>query len=349
MSNQINAENYFENFINYGTVNFNSAKEIPQELLLLAEKTYLENVHTEFSILDELDSKAKITDVYVLLQEREGVPLSDLVDENRKKEQENKNTEKGINVEKPPQELDEVLKNNDKFILAGEPGGGKSTTLKYITSFLCANLVQVNEAYTKNIGIADYVPLFIELGKVENFDTNFIIKQVERQISELQFSEKNINFSEIAQNLVVSWIKQNKLFLLLDGFDEISPNKSENAKKIISSLINIVPKVIVAVRIANLRSGEKPNIAKEFTILPLNQTSQEEFVKKWILQFENKNKVLAHDILAIMQEKPSLIKATETPLLLKIAVRLACSEGLEIFEQASSRSKLYNEIGRAHV
>ncbi|WP_375560656.1 NACHT domain-containing protein [Bernardetia sp. OM2101] len=367
----INAENYFEKFDNYGIVNFintKNIKEVPKELLALAEKTYLENVHTEFSTLDELDSKAKITDVYVLLQEREGIPQSDLVDEKRKnKDQEKDNIEQ--KTEKPPQELEEVLKNNDKFILAGEPGGGKSTTLKYITSFLCSKKIEVNEIYDKNIGISDYIPIFIELGKVNEFDVKneyiIIIEAVISKISSTIIQEiikqkvldnlviredvkedkilKNI-VHNLSFNLILSWIQSNKLFLLLDGFDEVPISKSEKAKKVVNSLVDIVPKAIVAVRIANLRSGEKPNLAKEFTILPLNPTSQEEFIKKWILQFdENKDKVIAQDILSIMQEKPSLIKATETPLLLKIAVRLACEEGLKIFEQASSRSKLYDE------
>ena len=279
---------------------------------------YVDRLGEECGFIDE--EQAKIEEVYVMLQEREGDPRADSY---------------SLTSEKTPLELTEVLHNFTQVTLVGEPGSGKTVTLKYIATHLCLNFLgKANKLGFKQ----KYLPLFIEMGKETPRSIEHILQE------RLQASFPREKRSELLE-LVSLFLGYQQIYLLIDAYDEVQTLKARNQwSKHIRDFILLYPdiQVVSSVRVANFRQGLKLEIGKTFNILPLNSTLRREFVKKWLKIIDNKSrKIGVDDILSNIQKRSSLQKAIENPLLLKIATKEAVRRGLQIFEDAHTRAALY--------
>ncbi|MBE7468275.1 MAG: HEAT repeat domain-containing protein [Anaerolineales bacterium] len=173
--------------------------------------------------LEGSDQRIPLTDVFVMLQAAQVRPRRDveLTEQRReemsllerlglkaKKEAEAK-TETEIKSEPPPPppvEVSEVLSKHPHLIILGEPGGGKTTLLRYIA--LC---LATNQEAKLNL-TEKYLPVFLEL---RDFNPDESLENFLRGKLSLQLSEATIK----------EWQYQGRLLFLLDALDEAPPER----------------------------------------------------------------------------------------------------------------------------
>ncbi|MDW8185043.1 MAG: hypothetical protein RMM07_07300, partial [Anaerolineae bacterium] len=116
----------------------------------------------------------------------------------------------------PPVPLGQILRETRHAVLLGEPGAGKSTTLRFIG--LCFARVEQNW-HRERLGVEEpLVPVLLrladlhaDLGKQPPLRQNII----DEVASRLQCNE------QIAEQLVDGWMEESLLLVLLDGLDEV--------------------------------------------------------------------------------------------------------------------------------
>ncbi len=286
---------------------------------------YVTRLREKNNKIDE--EQVSINDVYVMLQEREGASPSDKVVVIEKK----KPKSRILN-------LKEVINEHSQITLIGEPGSGKTVTLKFLVTDLCRNYLGLHSRLEIK---QKYIPVFIDLGK-EN------PKRIDLLIAERfeNFVKIDNNAKKAAKKLALEILEDGLIYLVIDSYDEVQTlAKRIEWKECIKNFQSIYPNspIINAVRLANFRVGVDLEMKNSFSILPLNKNLRKTFVKKWleVLKDEDQN-ITADQIIQNLEREHSLKSVIENPLLLKIATRECVRKGLEIFKEfANTRSKLY--------
>lgn len=119
------------------------------------------------------------------------------------------------------------LNENVKLIIVGNAGIGKSTLLSYIT--YC--IIKKKKISGYDFNKKGLVPIFIPLKAVQNIKRSPIVDYILENVP--LFNKHN------GDRLLVKLISQRKVFLILDGYDEISFSAKENyIKDEIALLLN---------------------------------------------------------------------------------------------------------------
>lgn len=181
--------------------------------------------------------------------------------------------------------FDESLKN---IVLLGQPGAGKTTSMK----FLC-NLLLNNEDFQKE---RFNFPLLIKLRDLNSeklkVNTSILTEQVFHILGlklqlpyELQGDESHVGSERrvLMEKLVISFLEEFKVLLVLDGFDEIG--KSPIRDKVISEVNKLSPHLDKSAFILTSRTGDfKYNIdnSEQYEIAPLSKDQINTFATKWL-------------------------------------------------------------------
>ncbi|MBQ8204417.1 MAG: SMEK domain-containing protein [Alistipes sp.] len=132
-----------------------------------------------------------------------------------------------------------ALTNFDKIVILGDPGSGKSTTLKYLAYTICAHRAGNEQLQT-------YIPIYLKATEFAKylFDTGRSLSEFIIDIN----TKYGLLFSKSLEN--------NKLIVLIDGLDEINiTNQRHNVVEKINSFTAQYPeiKIIVSSRIVGYK------------------------------------------------------------------------------------------------
>ena len=188
--------------------------------------------------------------------------------------------------------LDDVVANlAGHVVLLGQPGAGKSTSMKYI----CHRLL-VDENFLS--GVATF-PIVIRLrdlnqssGRVslDAFSTDVIFPALAKQLG-LVFKTRRGSASEeakeenvgLAEAAVLLFLEELGPTIILDGFDEISTReRREVALHVVRSLMRQLDRAHI---LMTSRTGEFPyqiENASCYEICPLDDSQIVEFAQKWL-------------------------------------------------------------------
>lgn len=183
-----------------------------------------------------------------------------------------------------------VLNGKDHCVILGQPGAGKTTSLKKICDLLVRE--QSKTQYT--------FPILIRLRDLGDITSQRpIFDQILNAIP-LQFDftdNKSNRFTagrkDVIEESIFSFLNQIRPIIVLDGFDEL---KDSQAKEIvIKELRRLVQKLTDAKIVLSCRTGEfnyELEHSNTYEIAPLTNAQIELFVNKWLSNTEKANDFL---------------------------------------------------------
>lgn len=213
---------------------------------------------------------------------------------------------------------DDILKNNERIIVLGNPGAGK-TTLLQMTALECAynslENLKVNDRGVDNIQI----PLFISCALLVKNGVDFLTSLKLSLGQDYDFDHEKLNA------IVDNFIKRGKVILLVDGMDEVSDSKLKDLSKSLNNFLRFNNcRIVCASRFVGYYRGFVQR-TKEFGILPFSRKESERYIRIW---FDNQKDFLspsapeAISMINDLRNKPQLNSVAQNPLLLSLLCSL---------------------------
>lgn len=311
---------------------------------------YLEAVIQEWENLTVGDDESiPLTEVYVMLQAVENRPPRS--QESRPTPETGTTDRSGgtdsidSKREQPPLPLANILAENKHLVLLGEPGAGKSTSLRFI------GLCFAHGGWAKEKLEIDElrVPVLLVLKDLkEEFATCPRLENILAKVV-----RKFLHLTEVeAEELIEEWQESNHLLVLLDGLDEVSDEDSfrTNVDNVIKRYARSDKekkcRIVISSRVAGYQSRyfAQDKDLRTFTLKPFQHPEDAlPFLRKWLKAQPNwdKDRVESESdkLLAEITGRPALRRYIDNPLLLRLAVETYAQNGA----LASNRGKMYED------
>lgn len=368
--------------------------------LLVSRKNYLKYVVDANQYVDPrgiLQTRRslpiKLDQIYISLKAEYDV--KDYIDidrflKNYKEISKPQNYDEIIKTSIPLEELDkpdffslaEVLRNNSKIVILGDPGSGKTTMIKYITYIFglhyLENLDEKAKTRVVDNDFNDYgqvsLPIFV---RISSFADAF---SADRAISLRSFILEGLGETFMASTEIRSILEEaidtGDALILLDGLDEVVnvTDRAEIGRRIEQFVSSSNPRnrFVITSRVSGYRVVPLAGDFSHYTIKELDKDQIQSFLYKWCSQieaqtpldgFENKAKKQAFAIYKAIQNNSGIRRIASNPLMLAILVLVFRNENqlsskrFEIYEKAvvillkdwqNAKGLLGNAIIREH-
>lgn len=213
---------------------------------------------------------------------------------------------------------EEIANNQQRFIVLGKPGAGKTTFLKYLAlAMLHKNSIIKNRR----------LPIFITL--------RYWADKKCRLIPYITDQFETYGFKQTGP-LVENLLKQGKCLVLFDGLDEVS--QEVNLDKIISDIRDFTDKYSNNQYVISCRVAAYNYWFERFTDVEMadfNEEQIEGFVRNWFLEEPN----IADECIKRLKASPQLNELSSIPLL----ITLLCISYNANNDFPNNRAELYEE------
>ena len=289
----------------------NSSKSLDNVISLYKE--YIENEYRSIQILG-MSKPVLLKDIYIKvnilerIQKDEFAEIKDFEESYRKKERRSfgkiQETRNGL----------DVVKENQKLVLLGKPGAGKTTFLKHIVF----NCIQ------ENLG-ERMIPIFVKLKEWsdsgESLD-DFIAEQFE------------IAGVDNSRQFVETQLKRGQCLILFDGLDEVSCDVNHAIKNIQYFMKrHYRNRIVLSCRVAAFNT-----IFENFTVVEIADFGEEQ-IKEFVSRWFSGNKKAKKKCYAEIRDNPQILELATNPLILTLLCLVFQSN--EKFP--SKRSAIYKE------
>lgn len=197
--------------------------------------------------------------------------------------------------------IKELFNSTDKnIILLGQPGAGKTTSMKYIS-----NLIFYDEEFQRGKIKYPFLIRLREFDREDEIDINSIIYDIlgiliwietdkEDKKGEIFTEKKLIKKHHISQNIELvnfflsKYLDELQVLLIIDGLDEVPFSSRDKIIKDTSRLCLSLKqsKIILTSRVGDF--NYKVDNSKEFEICPLGDNQIKSFTKRWLKGESNK-------------------------------------------------------------
>jgi hypothetical protein len=208
--------------------------------------------------------------------------------------------------------LKDIFSFGNHFVLLGQPGAGKTTSMRY----LCQGLL----CDTEFPGDRFYLPLVIRLRDLNNTEAtfgstlitekifnilglkvHFLQKELRSVITNQLLESLTVNqIKTIKQKLVFNFLNQLQVLLILDGFDELTLVNTR--EEVIEDIRSLVSNLDRSTLIITSRTGDfiySIDNTVQYELCPLTEDQILTFAKKWLNDEEK-----ASDFMAKVCDSP---------------------------------------------
>ncbi|MDZ7305033.1 MAG: SUMF1/EgtB/PvdO family nonheme iron enzyme [candidate division KSB1 bacterium] len=284
--------------------------EPPRPNLRALRQKYLEHLKNQFGELD-FRGIAQVQNIIKLPLRRVFVPLSGELEPERdtteKQQQLEKLAREQAEKAAPDRErrvqIQQLVRENPYLVILGDPGSGKSTTLKYISLMFAEN-----EAETKLHLEPQWLPIF--------FPISAYAQALEKNGNALQtfmplYYRERHNLPDLAP-LFNHALENNYALVLLDGLDEVREWETRLVilRHVENDLLKRYPRnrFIFTSRIAGYDRAPLGPPFRHCTVLPFDDDEVRRFAHQWSLAFEMTTKDEAAAKEPAKQRAENLIK-----------------------------------------
>ncbi len=208
----------------------------------------------------------------------------------------------------------EVIAKNNRLIIWGKPGAGKTTFLKHL-------IIQCISGEFLN----DLVPIFISLKEFGELENN---------LSLINYIVQELNVDDITEDDVIILLKSGKLLILLDGLDEI---KKQDTSRVIKEIRDLSYQFVNNKFVITCRIAAREYTFENFTEVEIADFDREQIESLATNWFNAKNLPLTQIFLKKLNNCPAIQELATNPLLLT----LLCLEFEESADFPSERAELY--------
>lgn len=190
-----------------------------------------------------------------------------------------------------------VLSGKEHCIILGQPGAGKTTSLKKICDIIIKERKKSNYAFPILLRLRDLgdlhttKPIFEHIANIIPFEFDFT------ESREVRFTN---GANDAREEAIFSFLNFIKPILILDGFDELKDSATKAT--VLSELKKIANKLTNCKLVLSCRTGEfdyELEHSNTYEIAPLNNEQIESFVKKWL-----NDAAKANDFLTKVKNSP---------------------------------------------
>lgn len=225
----------------------------------------------------------------------------------------------------------------DQVVLLGEPGSGKSTTLRHLAVALINNHfnkidTQIEISLSNYLYDNNYIPIYIEVRDFSkwldiNKRKNINIAEIKDYIKEFL---KNIE-DENAIEIIWNYIRENRVIFIFDGLDEIYSKNAEYliTREKLSGVVRQIngeirgAKILFSSRIGEYIDYELPNF-KKIKLRSMNRHNIQELIAKTYCYNSVKiTKEQISEFVEEMNEKGLNEDIVGNPLLLSLIIAIA--------------------------
>ena len=211
----------------------------------------------------------------------------------------------------------ELIENQQRLMILGRPGAGKTTFLKYVATF--TNRSEI---------LPGYLPIFISLKDFQSQDTRISLKT---------HIENELSLCEINKEIFERLLKASRVIFLFDGLDEVQKEHFSRVVRQIKELSQTFSKnrFIITCRLA----------ASEYTFENFLEVEVCEFTKQQIAIFVNNWFTAKHSqkkskrFIRYLKHDKEIRELATNPLLLT----LLCLVFEELDEFPKNQTELYEE------
>ncbi len=207
-----------------------------------------------------------------------------------------------------------------RWLVEGDPGSGKTTLLRHLAGRLAKE------------GNPGRIPVFVSLPRLVEPLRN-LLDYLSEEIAPL--------LSEKLPEVLDEAGREGRLLVLLDGYDEVLPERRQRARQLLSKLDRDWPESLLVVASRPIGLGEPPLGFRKLLLQPLDEKQRLSFLEKWFRSRATTDpKAEASDAARHFDGERGLRELSHNPLHLTLLTVL-WEKGVKA---PTRRSALYDEI-----
>ena len=215
-----------------------------------------------------------------------------------------------------PMNLADLLE-NQRAVLLGDPGSGKTTVTRYITYALAAQDWQYIGS-----GVRGLTPVLVRIASFAK------VLEQERRLHIIDYIEKILTSKPEFGRFLRHMITEGHCLIILDGLDEVEVNLRREVTERIRTMVASYGqnRFLVTSRIIGYEQSPLTSNFTHATLRDLSGDDQARFVKLWYEAIEselasgNQLQDEAEHLITALKEKPQISRLAASPLLLTIMV-----------------------------